>query len=78
MIQAGQRPGFAGETFGKRRVLSGFRWNDLQSHDTVKIFLAGFIDAAHAAAAEEFKDFKLRKVLGERCHIFWCRWMRAK
>ena len=68
MIQASQRPGFAGESFGKRRILGRFGRNDLQRHHPVQIFLARFIDRAHAAAAEQFQNFELREVLGRSVH----------
>ena len=62
MVQPGQRLGFAGEAFGKARVVPDARRQDLERHDAVQLLLPRLIDRAHAAAADELEDFELRKL----------------
>ncbi len=61
MIELRQRLGLARETFGKRRVLADAGREDFQSDDAIQLFLPRFIDRAHAAFADEFENFQLRK-----------------
>ena len=61
MIQLGQRLGFAGETFGKRGIIADAGRENLQRDDAVQLFLARLVNRAHAAFADEFEDFQLRK-----------------
>src|SRR5208282_5942018 len=61
MIQFRQRPGFAGEAFGKRRVFANPGWKNFQSDDPVQLLLSRLVNRAHAAFADEFEDFKLRE-----------------
>ena len=61
MIQFRERAGFAGEATGKIQVAARPRRENLQSDEPVQRRLAGFIDRAHAALADEFKNFQLRK-----------------
>ncbi len=65
MVQARQGAGFAVEPLGKARVARGGGRQDLQRHQPVQIWLARLIDGAHAALADELKDFELGKQLGE-------------
>ena len=41
------------------RLISGRQ--DLHGHQPVQFLLPGLVDRPHAAAAEEFEDFQLRK-----------------
>ena len=59
MIQPGQRLGLAGEPFGERRVLPDAGRQDLEGDQAVEFLLAGLIDGAHAALADQFQDFQL-------------------
>ncbi len=61
MVQPGQRAGFAFESLGKLRVVLLFRRKDLQRHEPVQARLAGFVNRAHAALAQQFDDFELGK-----------------
>ena len=61
MTELGERAGFAGEPFGEIQVAAGTRREDFQRDETVQRWLARLIDRAHAALADEFKDFELRK-----------------
>ena len=65
MVQARQGAGFAVEPLGKARVAGGGGRQDLQRHQAVQAGLARLIDGAHAALADELKDFELGKQLGE-------------
>jgi hypothetical protein len=62
MIEFGQGLGFPSEAFGKGGMLLGFHRQDFQGHDSIQTRLAGFIDHAHAAHAEQFDDFQLREL----------------
>jgi len=61
----GQCPGFARETFGKCRVIADAGRKDFQRHQAVELFLPRLINRSHAAFADEFEDFQLRKFRGE-------------
>ena len=65
MVQARQGAGFAVEPLGKARVAGRGRRQDLQRHQPVQAGLARLIDGAHAALADELKDFELGKQLGD-------------
>ena len=62
VIEPGQSAGLAGKPLGKGRVFGRFRRDHLQGHDPVEILLPGLIYGSHAAAAQEFHNFELRKV----------------
>ena len=61
VIELGQRPGFTGEPFGKRGVISNRGRQDLERHDAVEFLLPCFIDRSHSAAADQFDEFELRE-----------------
>ena len=65
MVQAGQGAGFAVEALGETGVAGRGGRQDLQRHQAVESGLAGLIDGAHAALADELQDFELGKELGE-------------
>jgi hypothetical protein len=69
MIQFRERPGFASEALRERGVATRFRGQDFQRDDPIELRLAGLVNDAHAAAANQFQDFELGKVLGQlgRC-----------
>ena len=55
----------AGKSFSKRGVAADVRRQHLQRDDTVELFLAGFIDRAHTALADELDDLQLRECGGQ-------------
>ena len=61
MIQPRQQAAFAGKPFGKRRdpppALRENFWRD----ESFQSLLPGLEDKAHAALADQFEDFELRK-----------------
>ena len=61
MVQPGQRAGFAIEALGEIRSGGGLRREDFQRDDPVQGGLAGLVDGAHAAFADEVEDLQLRK-----------------
>ena len=61
MIQLGECAGFAGEAFGERGVVADAGRKNFQRDDSIQLFLARLVNRAHAAFADEFEDFKLRK-----------------
>ena len=61
MVQLGQRLGFAGEAFGERRIVADAGREDFQRDDAVQLLLPRLVNRAHAAFADEFEDFQLRK-----------------
>jgi hypothetical protein len=63
MIQLCQCPGFTGEPFRKCRIIADPGRKNLQRNDAIELFLSGFVDRTHAALADEFQDFELRKML---------------
>ena len=65
MQQLGQRLRLPGEPFGKRRAAADARRQHLQCNDAVELFLAGFIDRAHAALADQLDDLQLRERSGQ-------------
>ena len=65
MIELRQRLGFAGEALGKRRIVTNAGRKNFQRDDAVQLFLPRLIDRAHAAFADEFEDFELRKLRRE-------------
>jgi hypothetical protein len=68
MVQLRQRLGFAGEAFGERRIVADAGRQNFQRHDAIELFLARFVNRAHAAFADEFEDFQLRKQRGQFRH----------
>ncbi len=65
MIQFGERAGLAIEAFDKVRTRRCLRRQDFQRHDAVQRRLPRPIDRAHAAFANERKNFELRKQPGD-------------
>ena len=65
MIELRQRLGFAGEAFGKRGVVADAGRQNFQRDDAVQFLLPRLVNRAHAALADEFEDFELRKLGGE-------------
>ena len=61
MIELRQRLGLAGEALGKRGIVADAGRQNFQRDDAVQLFLPRLIDRAHAALADEFEDFELRK-----------------
>jgi hypothetical protein len=61
MIQFRERPGFARKAFGKGGVAANAGRKDFQRHQPVQFLLPRLIDRAHAALADELKNFELRK-----------------
>ena len=65
MVELRQRLGFAGEAFGKRRFIANARRQNFQRDEPVQLPLPRLVNRAHAALAEEFEDFELRKKFGK-------------
>jgi hypothetical protein len=63
MVEPGQGLSFPAEPFGKVRLSLLIRRQNLQRNEPIESRLAGFINNAHAAPAEAFKDFQLRETL---------------
>jgi hypothetical protein len=61
MVQLCEGPGFTVEPLGERRPERALQWEDLQRDEAIERRLARLINGAHAAFAEESKDFELRK-----------------
>src|SRR5579862_1500447 len=61
VVQFCKSAGFALETFGEFLISLFFRRKDFERDDPIEAGLAGFIDGAHAAAAETLEDFELGK-----------------
>ena len=61
MIQGCQSMGLTGKAFREGRITLATRSQQLERDRTVQRLLPGTIDNAHAAAADEFEDFQLRK-----------------
>ena len=65
MIELRERAGFAGEALGEIQVAAGPRRENFQRDEAVQRRLARLVNRAHAAFADEFEDFELRKKFGE-------------
>lgn len=65
MVQPREHAAFAVEAFGEQGVLREFVGQKLQRDEAVEVRLAGLEDEAHAAAPDEFEDFKLREGGGD-------------
>ena len=82
MVQPGQGAGLAGEALGKGRVAADLRRQNLYGDQAVQVLLPGFIDRAHAAAAEQFEDFQLWKprsqVFDAKQRRFWRAFRRRR
>ena len=65
MIEFRQRLGLAGEALGKRGIVADAGRKNFQRHHAVELLLPRFINRAHAAFADEFEDFELRKFRGQ-------------
>jgi hypothetical protein len=65
MIQGREGLGFTGEALGKLGVVDALRSEELEGDEAVQGLLPRFLNDAHAAAAEAFENFKLRKVGGD-------------
>jgi hypothetical protein len=61
MIQLGERLGFARETFGECGISANSRRQDFQRDNAIQLLLACFVNRTHAAFADEFEQFQLRK-----------------
>ena len=61
MIQLRQHAALAIETLGEPRVARQLVGKEFQRHKAVQIRLTRLEDVAHAAAPDEFDDFKLRE-----------------
>lgn len=61
MVEAGEDAGFAHETLGEVRIGAELPGEKLEGDFAAEMKLAGFIDIAHAAAADEFEDLELRE-----------------
>ena len=56
MVELGHGPGLRVEALDKGRLLGGLGREDLEGHDAVEGLLAGLVDHAHAALAQELED----------------------
>lgn len=65
VAQFGQRAGFAREAFGKRRIGTDLRRQDLYRHQPIQPRLARLVNRTHPAFTQQLDDLKLRKVLGQ-------------
>ena len=65
MIELGERLSLAGEAGGKGRFLADAGREDFQRDNAVQFYLPGLVNGAHAALADEFEDFELRKQFGD-------------
>ena len=65
MIQRRERLRLVREALRKLRIVHPLRREQLQRDEAVERFLPRLVDDPHAAAAEAFEDFELRKVRGE-------------
>src|SRR5205085_11733542 len=74
MHEPGQRPCFTVDSFGKSGGAGHTRRQDFQGDEAIQSALAGLIDRAHAAFADQGNDFELREKLAE---IFGRRWDKA-
>jgi hypothetical protein len=61
-----------GESLGKCRIATEFRREDLQGDDAVEARLADLVNKTHAALADQFDHFPLRKRGGD-----FLQWWRA-
>lgn len=61
VIELGERTGLAREALGEGRIGVEARAKELESGDAVERALPGFVHRAHAAVAEELKQFELGK-----------------
>jgi hypothetical protein len=66
MIEQRERLRFVGEPRGKSRFMAHVRRQDFERDQAVELFLPRLIHRAHAALADEFEDFQLRK---QRCEF---------
>ena len=64
MVEPGQGAGFAFEALGKSRVASFFAAEEFSAPRTGQAWLAGLVNRAHAALAQQFDDFELGKKPG--------------
>src|SRR5436189_1377668 len=69
MIKPRERFGFAFETFGEENAAACVDRQDLERHQAVEFGLAGFVDDAHPAHAEQVDDLQLRELFRESCGI---------
>ena len=61
VVQARQHPGLPVESLGERRVGPRAVLQELERHAAIQFRLAGFIDDAHPAMAEQLDDLQLRE-----------------
>ena len=65
MVQRRQRLRLACEALGKLRIAHPLGREQFQRDEAVQAFLTCLVNHAHAAAAEAFEDFELRKMRGD-------------
>ena len=65
MTELRERAGFARKPLREIPVVAGTRRENFQRDEAVQRRLARLVNRAHAAFADEFKDFELRKQFGE-------------
>ena len=68
MLQRCRGLGFADEAAPAFVIRYQVRGEKLERHDTVEIFVDGFVDDTHAALPEFFENFVMRD--GLACHGF--------
>src|ERR1035437_515540 len=71
MVELRERLGFASKTFGKGRVAADAGRENFERDEAIQSWLPGLVDGTHAALANEFKDFQLRKESGKLFHRGW-------
>src|SRR5580704_1459927 len=69
VIEPGQRLGLAGEAFGKGRIITDSRRQNLDGNEAVQLPLPRLVDNSHATLAEMLEVIELWELPGERLQI---------
>ena len=62
VAELGEGPRFASETLGESRILTEFGRQHLEGDEAVEPDLPGLVDHTHAALAQDFENFQVRKM----------------
>ncbi len=74
MIERGGGAGFAQETFERLGLAARVFWQEFEGHAAAELGVLGFIDDAHASAAELAEDFVVGDGFVEHGHEAKRRW----
>src|ERR1035438_5686483 len=68
MVELRECLGFASKTFREGGVAADGGRENFERDEAIQFWLPGLVDGTHAALADEFKDFQLRKEFSQLLH----------